>query len=830
MIFFARSFKKILFRLLFVNLLFISNLYAQVTIQGKVYSDLGNKPVEFGSIIVPEKKMKTRINPDGSYQLTFDEAGKYTVYISSPGLRPLKKTISVQSSQNLNFRLNATAIRGGVIKIRAERNIQKVSRNTISKQEIKDAPATLGDAIGALATLPGVIRPAGFFGPLIIRGADDTANRYFIDDIPVLNPQHFGGLQSIISNDLIREIDLYSSAFPSKYGNTIGAVIDINTVDEVKRLGGFVDIGIISANFYLQSLWGQNRNGKVNVSSKNDLENAAPQEASSKDGHGGYWITSGRIGYLTLIVPYIVELITGDPPPKLPQYYDYQLKGKINLDSKGHHGLTALFFGSYDTFKVTTKEPTDKEKEELKEEGVDPLFLVPLKFNNRIFNNSVGLYYDYNPSKRLSNRLMTYGTFSRSIFYIDQPRLQSASSLTINVNSEPNVAGLKDRFRWEWWEEIAEIRTAFEYEIYFFRSSGQSQALVTPLLSTGQPDLGNPNIFQVVPLDGKLHINHLVASYLENKFTFDGFKLIPGVRADYLHLTKKVTLSPRALISYELPTQTTFSIAGGQYYSYPQINFFYFNQPFDQQPQVTYAKYIKPEQSIHRVVGVEQRFLNDYSIKAEAFLNNFKSLLSPIDGTQNNGRNFSNDGAAMAKGIEILFRKAQTEAEYEFYGWLSYTYTRATQTLNQVTTPFEYEQPHSLKLIFGYRFGSHNIGTRFELYSGFPYTPIVGSQCTPSFNCSDPDNTRYSKVYSNDGYSARFQSTHRLDVRYTYIENVSWGQFRAYVEIINIYNYTPKNNLDWNYNKPYKEGENPTINGGSDSLSIIPNFGVEFRF
>lgn len=33
-----------------------------------------------------------------------------------------------------------------------------------------------------------VSRRGSIFGPLVIRGAPDTANRYFIDDIPVINP------------------------------------------------------------------------------------------------------------------------------------------------------------------------------------------------------------------------------------------------------------------------------------------------------------------------------------------------------------------------------------------------------------------------------------------------------------------------------------------------------------------------------------------------------------------------------------------------------------------------------------------------------------------
>jgi hypothetical protein len=92
----------------------------------------------------------------------------------------------------------------------------------------------------------------GIFGPLVIRGADDAVNGYYIDDIPIFNPMHFGGFHSVINNDLIREIDLYSSAYPSQFSNSQGAIINIKHIDEVEKRGGNVDVGLISASVLLK--------------------------------------------------------------------------------------------------------------------------------------------------------------------------------------------------------------------------------------------------------------------------------------------------------------------------------------------------------------------------------------------------------------------------------------------------------------------------------------------------------------------------------------------------------------------------------------------------
>ena len=58
-------------------------------------------------------------------------------------------------------------------------------------EDMKEVPGSLGDSISALTSLPGIIRGfGGFFGPLVIRGANPSSNNYFVDDIPMDNPLH----------------------------------------------------------------------------------------------------------------------------------------------------------------------------------------------------------------------------------------------------------------------------------------------------------------------------------------------------------------------------------------------------------------------------------------------------------------------------------------------------------------------------------------------------------------------------------------------------------------------------------------------------------------
>jgi hypothetical protein len=801
---------------------------APIVFSGKVFNESTGETLEFGTLIIPEAKFKTRVNPDGTYAASVPAPGTYTVVISSPGLRTLSETITFTGNMQRNFSMSLPVTRTRTVKIRAERDVQKLGRNTLSVEQLKETPATFGDAINALATLPGVIRPGGFFGPLVIRGAGDKANRYFIDDIPVPNPQHFGGLQSIISNDLMKEVDLYASAYPSQFGGATGAIIDIQTIDEVKNFGGVVDVSLISSNFLLKNKWGKNAGGEVRITGATaENAEASPNplglgKFSSKDsGPTGYWITSGRIGYLTLLVPPIYKLITGKTIDRLPQYYDYQLKGKVFLDDAGKHSLTALFFGSYDTLKFV-RNLTDAEKEQRKQDGEDPV-LANFNISNDVSSHSQGIYYEYIPSAKLQNRLIAFNSFTYSYFYAD---LGATSSIgATNLEVYPNIFGLKDKAKLEW-AKFATLKTAIEYNLYYFKSTGQTQQQVSTLPSTGQPDLGNSALFQTVPVNFADQ-NHVVSAYAENKFQFGGFRFVPGVRSDFLARTRNATVDPRGLVSYEFQTETTISAAAGLYQSYPQVNTFLFNQIFNYQPQVVIADYLKPERAIHKTVGVEQKF-NWFIFKVEGFLNDFDRLIESKVST--NGEYYGNTGELRARGIEVFLRKDKEDKDIDFYGWISYTYTSGERLRNGVWGRFEYEQPHSLKLVAGVKFGANSIGAQFQLYSGYPYTAIVGGACTTGYDCSSgSSNIRYSPTYDSTLYGGRYPLSHRLDIRYTRKTTYKWGYFSWYIEVINIYNYTAQSQQKWNYNQPYSVS-NPKITTPDGALTIIPYFGLEWRF
>jgi hypothetical protein len=623
--------------------------------------------------------------------------------------------------------------------------------------------------------------------------------------MPLYTPLHYGGLHSVIANELMSEIALYSSAFPAKYGGPTAAVISINTMDDVKEFGGFADIGLISATALV----------------KIPLTKKVLKDENYVDETRGYVIVSGRYGYLALFIPLFYELIVGEKLNIVPEYWDYQVKAKYHFDSR--HSLTLLAFGSRDYLRLVNDEKG--------ESTVDPL-LEEFQIRTDTMSFTQGLTYTFQAGKKFTNDLVFFASLNQGRFYTNIDSDQAASwTKGYNNKGKPYIYGLKDVMKFKWLDDIAELRLGVDVTFYNFIYEGYNFIWVD-YRGFGIPDFANENEFRLEPLDNSI-LNIVAGGYVENKFTWKGLTVTPGVRLDYLDRSNFFIADPRLLISYEFKSETTLSLAGGMYSSFYQVNPYIF----------TGAQYIseigsglRPERSVHSVLGLEQKvFL--FTVKVEGFYNYFWDLGVESEYVDNK---FDNSGQLMAYGVEALLRLDRSERSAGFFGWINYTFTQSKYKsglpdvyrdgLPVVSDGdkyinFRYEQEHALKLILGYSVKAHTISGRFQLYTSFPYTPVTGSVESP------PGGGRYFPTYYGvEKNSRHFPVDHRLDIRYTYTSRHEWGHVSWYIELINAYYNIPIDRETWRYNQPYQKGKNPRLERDEAALALIPNFGVEIKF
>ncbi len=827
--------KTVIRSALFVMSVFSALAAQEATMQGKVTNELTGRPVPFAVIALPEQRIKTRANEDGLYSIKVPPGNGLTFIVTASGLQPLQIKLNVAKSGTMrNFVLSPLKVTASAITIKGDRDVQKVSRYTMTVEDLKEVPGSFGDSLNALASLPGIIRSGGFLGELVIRGFYPDLNRYYLDDMPLYNPQHFGGLHSVINNDMMSEIDVFSSAYGADVAGGSGPVIRINTIDEVKEFSGNSEVNVLSANAFVKTpiTEGFPHQGLV-----------SPGEDKQKDKSIGYYGFGGRVSYYQVLVPTFVLLLTGEEAREVPQYYDYQ--GKVRYYLNHENSLSLILAGSFDG-AIFIRDETTTDKLERAENGADPLTFDITATYDVAFNNA-GLEYRYKPSESLHNRITAFAVLAQTYQAVDLP--SSSFMNNIYIRSRPDTYGIKNTLDISAFDKAVLWRSGAEAQYNHFVYDSRNPIPTNPL--GGGFDLNDETSFIV--LESKKEADNFQAG----AFTFLRLKkwgvlLEPGVRSDYLQRTSEVTVDPRAKAAIEFPTDTTVSFAYGTYSMFLQTNPFYFRGDPE---AASYGSFVKPYVATHRVAGLEQK-RGLYFIKLEGFYNTVENMFTQAvhctdgsipnsDLTCNTGefRPGYSIGQMQMYGAEVLLRRDKRIGSSDVFGWISYTWSRSLIKNGVEGDPQNewsnslYDQPHNIKVVIGQTRGEHTISAKFQAYSGFPYNPIIGSTLDADYEAIKASNfpSRYVPEYAATR-SARYDIDHSLDLRYAYRKKHSWGELIWYIEVINAYRFmldltdsAPANSQDWMFNKPYQPGVNPVMEG-SPTAFTIPNFGVEVKF
>jgi hypothetical protein len=830
----SRSFFLMLFCLLVTSHLAFGQKQDGLIVQGTIFNAATKQPVVSGSVFISELNKGAATVAGGRYIIIIPKPGTYTFIVQSEGLKPHRDMITIKTNLTKDFMLSLVAIKEKGITITGRRDIQKVSRHTMTLEQLKDVPATLGDSINALTSLPGVIHSnGGFFGPLVIRGGAVQGNRYLVDDIPIYSPLHYGGLESVINTNFIKDINLYSSSFPAEFGSATAAVISMTTRDDVSRFGGYADISALSANVLLQTPILKNGSGDISLGSP--LDDRAADKTNV-----GYIIASGRIGYYDLIVLPLYQLVTGTHVEFVPRFWDYQFKIKYKFENA--HSLTLFALGSKDYLRFLNKPSTSR--------GQDILtYNLQAKLDEQTHGQSIN--YTYQPSDLFNNKLSLYSSLKEgnNSFNIPTPGVNIAFQNDY-IKTKPYIFGFQDKFKISAVPRYFDIRGGAEYSLYYFRAKTKRPLATGDMLTF---DISQNNYVTVIT-DNRI-LNYTIGGYLEPKITYEGLTIMPSFRSDYLARTGQTTWDPRGLVSYEFNTGTTISAAGGKYSYFFQTNPMYFDygqQSFGSPEYAKIKKAAPAEWSIHRAAGLEQA-LGLYKIKVEGFYNDFFDLLQRYlhYAPDFSIRETMSTGRMRAYGAEVMLSKDRMENENGFFGWINYTYTRSIFRSGLPAYPnlygnpsnnigdlygnrwinYRYEQNHSLKIIVGYAYYKHAFSAKFQFYTSTPYTPIVFSQQDLQYYLNTGGGLRFFPVYGRPN-SRHFPPIHRLDLRYSNTTPHSWGHVMWYIEIIGIDAiFSPSNyQQSWDYRLPYLASKNPKVQVPRNQLNFFPNFGIEVKF
>ena len=257
---------------------------------------------------------------DGYFTMSGLGAGRVALVVATPDFEKYEDTIALREDEVVEVRIVLVPLDANPyeIVVRGKRPERSVTRRTLRKEELTQVPGTFGDPLRAILNLPGVSNAPFGFGAVLIRGTTPGDSGVFVDGTQVTGLYHFAGGPSVLSSEIIDQIDYYPGNFTTQFGRLSVGIIDVRSKSFADaEWGGTVDIDLFDAGAFVQ--------GPI-------IEN---------------------MGFaLSLRRSYIDAILKGAGVTSVtPVYYDYQAKWDYEISRD--HKLSFFAFGSDDQIVVS---------------------------------------------------------------------------------------------------------------------------------------------------------------------------------------------------------------------------------------------------------------------------------------------------------------------------------------------------------------------------------------------------------------------------------------------------------------------------------------------
>jgi outer membrane receptor for ferrienterochelin and colicin len=775
-------------------------------IAGRVLDVNTNEPLPFINVVVWGTSLGASTDDQGNFLISGVTPGYVEVAATAVGYEPyLSDVLYITNARTtyLEIRMIEKSIQLSEVVVRAspfhKYEESPLSMRNLDISEIERYPGGNRDISKVIQALPGISSTVSYRNDIIVRGGGPSENAFYIDGIEIPTLNHFstqgasGGPTGIINVDFIREVDVYSGAFPANRGGSLSSVMEFEQVDANReKLYTRASLGASDMAFSLEGP----------VSDKSGL------------------ILSVRRSYLQL-------LFSALKLPFLPTYNDYQLKYKFRFDNKNELSMVSL--GALDQFRLNTglKNPDESQRYILGYLPVIEQFSYIFGTNYRHYNNK-GFGQLVVSRNYLHNRIYKYLNNDESN---ENSRLNDyVSTEAENKIRYENSTRRKDfkiiygaggeyaRYTNDTWQRlfVAGQAGVLDYdsflEVYKWEAFGQvSKPLLKSRLTLS---LG-------VRFDGNDY-----TPYLSNPL----HQSSPRVSASF-SLTEKWSLNFNMGRYYQLPSYTTLG--------YKDSLGTFVNKKYD-------LRYISAD---HLVAGVEYSPNENSRFTLEGFYKRYGNYpVSVLDSISlaNKGGDYGTSGdeevvstgKGRAYGLELLYRNKSFS---NFNVIFSYTLVRSEFTgFSGQYIPSAWDNRHIINATVLREFKRHlDIGLKWRFVGGTPYTPYD----------MDKSGLRAAWDARNRGYpdfslfnSLRSKAFHRLDVRVDKKYFFDKWTLRLYLDIENLYNFKSEEqdfltNLDEqgvpvivDESLPYNEQRYVLRTLKNESGTLLPSIGVIVEF
>ncbi len=234
-----------------------NTLKGNAIITGTIRNATTGEPLINTSVFI-NNNYSTITNAYGNYSLTVP-AGKHTLNILGIGMKDTKLQLAVYSDGKLDIdiREQVTTLKEVIVSSRKLININRVQMGIerLSIDNIRRIPSVFGEAdvLRVITSLPGVKTVGEASTGFNVRGGSADQNLILFNDATIYNPSHFFGMFSAFNPEVIKDLELYKSSIPARFGGRLASVLDINSREgNKKKITGSAGIGLITSRVHLE--------------------------------------------------------------------------------------------------------------------------------------------------------------------------------------------------------------------------------------------------------------------------------------------------------------------------------------------------------------------------------------------------------------------------------------------------------------------------------------------------------------------------------------------------------------------------------------------------
>ena len=672
-----------------------ANIPARVILNGMITDFRTGEPI-VGAVIYTENMVNAAATDAFGFYTIQLPSGRQRLLLRGTGLKETYRQVMLYGNGKLDIELEEQVYSLREVVVTADRiaNIRNTAIGVERMQirEIKNVPTVFGetDVIRVVMMLPGVKAVGEASSGFNVRGGATDQNLILFNNGTVYNPTHLFGFFSAFNPDLVKDIELYKSSIPTKYGGRISSVLDITGREgNKKEFTGSASLGLLTSRMTLEGPIGEKTSfilgGRTTYSDW--MLKMLPDDSGYREGTAGFYD-------LNLIVDHKFSdrdnlYLSGYYSHDRFQFTEFNQYGYTNLNAsaKWRHlfsnQLTSTFILGYDHYDYINRMSENPYEAYLLQFDINQVF-ARLDFTSYLNDKHTldfglgALLYQLKPGDFLpdapeslirQDNIQQEKALESAIYLTDRWDISPAFSINAGVRySLFNVMG---------------PRTYNVYDPAFLPQE-------TYIMAT--KEVSGNNIFKTWQYPEL----RLSARYIFN----EDMSVKAGVNtlSQYIHKLSNTTIMS--------PTDT---------WKLSDAN-------------------IKPQKGMQAAAGIYKNFMNSaIETSVELYYKTMNDYLDYRSGAQLMMNHhietdvISTQGRAY--GVELMLKKTQGKLN----GWLSYSYSKTELRQNDKRDeypvnrgewyPAAYDKPHEFKLAGNYKFTQrYSVSLNCDYSTGRPIT------------------------------------------------------------------------------------------------------------